>query len=242
LNGVEAKLVEILEANGTVMERGALEEECLAGGMNRFSFHAFIACSPVIAHYGPSVYGLIGADVSPATVRRLIEQRRADSTRTRVLDGHGYTEDGKVWLRYRLSKAASTYAVVTVPAALKDVVRGRFHLLAPDGSHAGTLAIKKGRAWGLGRFLRRRGAQSNDTVRITLDLNRRTAVISLGGGSNPCRSGNTDPANVASDGSETRPSSDVATRTPRGTKRAMCRERVRSGIVSVEKTSQSPQN
>ena len=61
-----------------------------------------------------------------------------------------WTEDGNVWLKYRLSKAASTYAVITIPAALKKIVRGRFQLLAPDGRNIGTLAAKDGRAWGLG--------------------------------------------------------------------------------------------
>ena len=42
--------------------------------------------------------------------------------------------------RYRLSKAASTYAVITVPAALKKVIQRPVHALATDGQrdrHAG---------------------------------------------------------------------------------------------------------
>ena len=180
LTGVEAKLVGILKEHGPVMERGALEDRCVAGGMNRFSFHAFIACSPVIAQYGHSVYGLLGADVSRASVQLLIARRRANRIPTRVLDGHGRTDDGKVWLSYRLSRAASTYAVITVPAALKDLVSGRFQLLTADGRRVGTLAAKEGRAWGLGAFLRQNGAQIDDHVVITLDLDERTAVISIG--------------------------------------------------------------
>ena len=96
----------------------------------------------------------------------------------RVLDDHGVTEDGKVWLKYRLSKAASTYAVITIPAALKKIVRGRFQLLAPDGRHIGTLATKDGRAWGLGAYLRECGAKFNDHVALTIDLANRTATVS----------------------------------------------------------------
>ena len=133
LTGVEAKLVSVLLDHGPVMERGAMEDLCVAGGMNRFSFHAFVSWSPVIAQYGHSVYGLLGTKVSPQQVEALLGPRRANRLNHRVLDNHGWTEDGKVWLGYRLSKAASTYAVITVPAALKKVVRGRFQLLAPDG-------------------------------------------------------------------------------------------------------------
>jgi len=180
LTGVEARLVSLLKTHGPVMERGALEDLCVAAGMNRFSFHAFIACSPVIAQYGHSVYGLLKADVSPQAVKSLIARRRAQREPSRVLEAHGRTDDGRVWLLYRLSKAASTYAVITVPAALKDSVCGRFTLRTPDGRRVGTLAAKDGRAWGLGAFLRRHGARIDDRLRLTIDLEKREAVVTLG--------------------------------------------------------------
>ena len=179
LTGVEAQLVRLLKEHGPVMDRGALEDLCVDDGMNRFSFHAFVASSPVIKQYGHSVYGLLGADVSPGMVKSLIARRRTQRAPTRVLDSHGVNEDGTVWLSYRLSKAASTYAVITVPAAMKEVVRGRFRLLAPEGREVGILAAKDGRAWGLGAFLRQRGARAEDKVVITLDLEHRTAMIAL---------------------------------------------------------------
>jgi len=180
LTGVEAKLVAILKKHGPIMERGALEDLCVGSGMNRFSFHAFIACSPVITQYGHSVYGLLGADVPPRMIDSLIAKRREQRAPTRVLDGFGRTGDGKVWLSYRLSKAASTYAVITVPAALKDVVSGKFQLVTPAGRQVGTLAAKDGRAWGLGAFLRRHGARIDDCLLLTLDLKGRRAVITVG--------------------------------------------------------------
>ena len=180
LTGVEAKLVAVLKEHGPVMERGTMEDLCVAGGMNRFSFHAFVSWSPVIVQLGHSVYGLLGSKVSQQEVDELISARRAKRLAHRVLDSHGRTEDGRVWLSYRLSKAASTYAVITVPAALKKVVRGRFGLLSPQGEKIGTLATKDGRAWGLGAFLRERGAQIGDHIVLTLDLEKRTAVVSMG--------------------------------------------------------------
>ncbi len=41
LTGVEAKLVGVLKKHGPLMDRGAMEDLCVAAGMNRFSFHAF---------------------------------------------------------------------------------------------------------------------------------------------------------------------------------------------------------
>lgn len=180
LTGVEAQLVRVLTKHGPVMERGAMEDLCVAGGMNRFSFHAFVSWSPVIAQYGHSVYGLLGAEVSRQQVDALIAERREKRLAHRVLDDHGTTGDGRIWLSYRLSKAASTYAVITVPAALKKTVRGRFKLLDAEGQQIGTLATKDGRAWGLGAFMREHGAQVGDYVVVTLDLKKRTATVELG--------------------------------------------------------------
>jgi hypothetical protein len=151
----------------------------VASGMNRFSFHAFLACSPVIAQYGHCIYGLLGADASPAVVKALVAKHRAQRGPARVLDRHGRTEDGRVWLRYRLSRAASTYAVITVPAALKDVISGKFELFTHDGRRVGLLAAKDGRAWGLGAFLRQQGARIGDRILVTLDVDRRQAVIAI---------------------------------------------------------------
>jgi len=177
LTGVEAKLVSILKAHGPVMERGAMEDLCVADGMNRFSFHAFVSWSPVIAQYGHSMYGLLGAEVSRQQVDKLLVKRRASRVNHRVLNSHGWTNDGRVWLSYRLSKAASTYAVITVPAALKKLVQGRFQLITTDGEEIGTLSTKDGRAWGLGAFLRKQDAQIGDQIVLTLDLEKRTAVV-----------------------------------------------------------------
>ena len=160
LTGVEAKLVSILKEHGPVMERGAMEDLCVADGMNRFSFHAFVSWSPVIAQFGHSVYGLLGTEVSPGQVEEPWSPSAAPTGRTAACwTATAVTEDGKVWLRYRLSKAASTYAVITVPAVLKRIVRGRFQFLDRRRPRAiGTLATKDGRAWGLGAFLRKQGA------------------------------------------------------------------------------------
>ena len=107
----------------------------------------------------------------------MLAKRRASRSNHRVLDRHGWTDDGRVWLSYRLSKAASTYAVITIPAALREVVNGRFEFVDADGRPIGTLATKDGRAWGLGAFLRKHDAQIGDHIVLTLDLQKRTAAV-----------------------------------------------------------------
>jgi hypothetical protein len=181
LTGVELELVKVLKDHGPIMERGEMEDICVSAGMNRFSFHAFVSWSPVIVQLGHSLYGLLGTEIPKRKVEALAKARRNARTARRVLDGHGWTEDGKVWLSYRLSKAASTYAVITVPAALKNEVQGHFTLLDVEGRQIGTLATKDGRAWGLGAFLRQRGARIDDSIVLTLDLEKRTATVAWKG-------------------------------------------------------------
>jgi hypothetical protein len=179
LSGVEARLAAIFQQHGPLIERSALEDLCVADGMNRFSFHAFLASSPIITQHGHSVYGLLGTEASPEAVESLMAQHRAERTQARVLDAHGRTADGRIWLSYRLSKAASTYAVITVPAELKDIVSGKFDLVTADGRQVGVLSANDGRAWGLGSLLRHHQARRNDRLVITLDLTHRTAAIAI---------------------------------------------------------------
>ena len=193
MTGVEARLVSVLKEHGPVMDRGELEDLCVAGGMNRFSFHAFLACSPVISQYGHSVYGIVGVEAAPGLLKSFVDKHRAERGMSRVFDRHGRTDDGRIWLGYRLSKAASTYAVITVPAVVKDVVHGKFELLAGDGRRVGLLAAKDGRAWGLGAFLRQQGAKTDDYLVLTFDLQKRQAVIAIDGRS-PAGNGSPCPA------------------------------------------------
>lgn len=180
LTGVELRLVEILSEHGPVLERSAIEELCAADGMNRFSFHAFIATSPVIVQCGHSVYGLLGCKASGEMLRDMAARRRAKQSSARVLVNYGRSEDGRRWLTYRLSQAASTYAVLTVPSAWKNEISGSFRLLSSDGTEVGTLAVKNGRAWGLGAFLRRQQAQSETNLILIIDPEKREATAFVG--------------------------------------------------------------
>jgi len=179
LAGVEAGMVRVLKEHGPVMERGAFEEHCVRDGMNRFSFNAIIMCSPVIAQYGRSVYGLLGAKVDRKTIRSLAA-RKPGTAPGRVLRGSGRTNEGRLYLAYRLSKAAISGGVITVPAAMKNQVRGKFDIQTPDGQKRGTLVSKNGCAWGLGPVLRGRNAAPGDHLLILFDTAARVAQIHIG--------------------------------------------------------------
>ena len=115
LTGVEAQLVRVLKKHGPVMERGAMEDLCVASGMNRFSFHAFVSWSPTITQFGHSVYGLLGAKTSKREIDRLIALRRANRLSHRVLDA----------LRVRLHTRVLTEEVLLLGRGEPGVAVGR---------------------------------------------------------------------------------------------------------------------
>lgn len=178
LLGVEAGMVGVLAQFGPVMERGEFEERCSEAGINRFSFNAIIMSSPVIAQFGRSVYGLVGAKVDRRTLESLSARR--SGTPSRVLSRFEQSEDGKVVLTYKLSKAAISGGVITVPAALKDGISGQYRLRAAGQDLAGTLVAKNGCAWGLGPVLRSRNARPGDELVLVFDPVAREAIVSVG--------------------------------------------------------------
>ncbi|MCL4190128.1 MAG: hypothetical protein KJZ87_00175, partial [Thermoguttaceae bacterium] len=166
--------------HGPVLERSAFEEHCIRQGMNRFSFNAIIMCSPIIAQYGRSVYGLLGAKIDRRTIDSLTSRRPAGGP-AKVLYDFGETDAGQAYLIYRLSKAAISGGVVTVPAAMKERLEGRFSIRTADGADCGTLVAKSGCAWGLGPVLRSQQAKPGGYLVILFDLSDHEALVRIGG-------------------------------------------------------------
>lgn len=179
LTGVERKIVAVFKQFGPVLDRGTLEEHCRRRGVNRFSFNAALMSSPVIVQYGRSLYGLLGPRILRRGLRRLARPA-APAGRRRVLQGFGHTREGRTWVAYRLSKAAISGGVVTVPAALKARLQGRFALRVPGRRRRGTLVVREGCAWGVGPALRAAGAREGDYLLLFFSEDRHEARLQLG--------------------------------------------------------------
>jgi len=179
LTGIERCMVEVLFEHGPLMERTAFEELCARKGMNRFSFNAIVTSSTVVAQYGRGVYGLPGLKVSRKTLRELLS-RKPSSPPKHVLRAFGRAADGSFYLAYRLSRAAISGGVVTVPAAMRRHLRGKFTLRTDQGHDVGTLVAKRGCGWGLGPALRRGHAQQGDHLLLLFDPAKRQAHIHIG--------------------------------------------------------------
>ncbi len=61
LSEVEQIMVQVMKDHGPVMQRAKFEEACLSLGMNRATFLAYLAYSPIFARYERGMYGLRGS-------------------------------------------------------------------------------------------------------------------------------------------------------------------------------------
>jgi hypothetical protein len=177
LGANEAALVEILFEHGPVMRRDELEELAVVeGGMNRNSFYIYLTYSPVLARYAPGVYGLRGAEVGAAKVKAMIPPR----VRTQVLQDHGWTKEGEIWIAYKISSAGAGTGVLSVPTALSDLLEGTYSLRSEDGQAIGKITVAEN-LWSLSGYFRRRGIEAGDHLVLRFDTRERLAKAFAGG-------------------------------------------------------------
>ncbi len=195
LAGVERGMVEVLREFGPVMDRGEFEEHWIRRGMNRFSFNAILMCSPVVAQYARSIYGLVARKTDSKTLQRARAQR-SRLMPSRVLQTCGVEADDRPYAVYRLSKAAIAGGVITIPAALKQRIVGEYAVVSAQQECLGRMTAKRGCGWGLGPALRGSGARAGDYLLLKFDNEARTATFRLGDASladRPCSDGTERP-------------------------------------------------
>ena len=105
---------------------------------------------------------------------------RGGQPASHVLTCAGHTGDGRVYLGYRLSKAAIAGGVLTVPVSLKTRVAGKFRVVGRAGRSDGTLVSRDGCAWGLGPILRGGTPQPGDHLLMLLDAAQHVACFRIG--------------------------------------------------------------
>jgi hypothetical protein len=177
LSDTEMIIFQVLKEHGPVMQRLRFEELCLNAGVNRHSFWIFLSYCPIIARYGPGVYGLRGAEVPAGLVEDLMPKRTGKS---KLLADYGWAGEQQICIIYKLSSGTLSNGIVNVPAALRSFLQGRFALRTADHSAVGTLVIKDNCAWGLGPFFSRRGGEPGDYLSILFDLSRHEATVQIG--------------------------------------------------------------
>lgn len=149
LRGHEATIVGLLLKHGPVCPREHLQELAAKAGVAAPSFWRCLTVCPTITRYAPGVFGLTGATILPGQIESLI----LSIARARALQDHGWTEEGRVWIAYRLSQAAIATGVIGIPAPKRPYIEGAHELRTGAGEIAGKLVVRGSLAWGLASHL-----------------------------------------------------------------------------------------
>jgi hypothetical protein len=171
------KILKVLKEHGPVLQTSKFEEHCLSAGVNHHSFWIYLSDCPIITRRASGVYGLRGAEVPAGQVESLIPKRTA---RSKLLVDHGWTKDRNIQIVYRVSSGMLSNGVVSVPAALRPFLQGRYALVTGDNSTVGAIVVKENSAWGLGPLFTRRGGEPGDYLSIIFDSSKRLAVAQTG--------------------------------------------------------------
>jgi hypothetical protein len=189
LSNSEQIILKVLKEHGPVIQRAKLEQLCQDAGMNHHSFWVFLSYCPLISRHATGVYGLRGAEIPVGLVESLIPKRTA---RSKLLIDYGWTDDGNIQILYRVSEGMLANGIVSIPAALKAFLQGKFALVTGDNSKIGTFVVKDNTAWGLGPFFSRRGGEPDDYLLMVFDLSLRIVAVQIGDSSLTDQLGDSD--------------------------------------------------
>jgi hypothetical protein len=174
LSDVEQVLFEELRTKGPLLSRAELEEMCTARRINKITLGVYLGRLPIVAKYGPGIYGLRGATFSRGDLNRVARPRQ------NLYVDHGWTESADPWAAIRLSPSTLSNGVVQLPSSLREQMKGAFVLKTEDGTQIGRLVVSDKATWGLSPLFRRRGGEPGDILLLTFDLRRREVTARLG--------------------------------------------------------------
>jgi Bacterial RNA polymerase, alpha chain C terminal domain/Sigma-70, region 4 len=176
LGEIESCFYDVLREHGPAMSLNALREECLQRGMNANSFYQYITYSPIICRLVREVYALVGADVPPGAVEEIPQS----SAKAPVLIGHGWTDDGRIWISYRLNASNVRNGMFTLPSALKGLVGGPFSIQSSGTGSRTIISAEGDRLTGLHRPIAIRGGQPDDVIIVAFDIRHGSADVRFG--------------------------------------------------------------
>ncbi len=166
LGEIEHCFYDVLRDHRSVMTMSALRDECLSRGLNANSFYQYLTYSPIVCRLAREVYCLVGAEIPPGTIEGISKI----TPRGPVLIGHSWTEDGRVWISYRLNTANLRSGQFTLPASLKGIIRGEYFVQSSGTGTQSKILAEGDRLIGLHRPIVIRGGEVNDTIVVTFDL------------------------------------------------------------------------
>jgi hypothetical protein len=183
LSETERIMVDVLRSSPAgVLDRGSFLEGCLARGMNENTFSQYTSYSAILDHVGTDIWKLRGVIVDPAAVEAVRIANHLQPRERRVL-GHGWSEDGRLWVAARIPHTGAASLVVGCPGPIRRYLSGRnFECQVKETHHrCGTIGInEKGMSYGYGPFIRRYGLDEGDILLAEFDLLAGTVNLSVG--------------------------------------------------------------
>jgi hypothetical protein len=176
LGGEEVReVVRIFRDHGPLLSVAQLEEHRAQAGIPRTTFSQYLSRLPMIRRYGPGLYALRGAEVTPGMLEAARVRVRAGERR---ICEWGWLPDGQVQVVCELSLGAAYSGALQVPPRWSRHVQGQFAFHTEHG-HCGTLTVRGAFCWGFSRLFRREEVDAGDQLRVIFDLVSRRAALSL---------------------------------------------------------------
>jgi hypothetical protein len=165
----------VLEERGPLLHRVEFERLCVERDMNPITFSMYLARSPIVARYAPSIYGLIGAVFSPSELEQLSTRRD-----TERFSDHGWTRKAQPWVALEVTSSVLTTGITHIPAGINEIVIGRYVLKTEGGDEVGRLVVSERAAGGLTSLFRRCGSEIGDVLVLTFDINEHEVIARIG--------------------------------------------------------------
>jgi hypothetical protein len=118
-----------------------------------------------ITKFKEGVYSIRGAKIPPGIIESISIKRKPK----KVLQDYGWTNDGHIWIAFKLSEGLINTGICSIPSAMTNYIKGTFTLKATDETIIGHLTVKDNNAWGLRKLFERRGGELDDHLVLNFD-------------------------------------------------------------------------
>jgi hypothetical protein len=184
LGSEKHRMIEILrEAPSRMMTRNELLEACERRGVNLSTAQVFLTYGEVFQRVDVNVWAVVGEELGPTEIAAF-QQLRGMTPKTPLRRSHGWTQDGDLWFATEISKAMLYSGIVSVPAAIRDFLRGRdFHAISSGGSILGKITFDddSSASWGWRSFFSKSGLEAGDFLRAAFRLADSQVVVQVAG-------------------------------------------------------------
>lgn len=183
LGDAERAIVEAIRSSPTrILDRQSIRDKCLSKGINAHSVEVLLSYSPLIEHLGVNLWTIAGTAIDPASLEA-VKTANAERPREKRISDFGWTESGDIWIAVVIPAYHTSSFVFGIPGGVKRFLCGqKFSILDESGRERGHIGVTDtGAAYGAGPTLRRKAADTGDTMLCEFNLTRNVVMIRVGG-------------------------------------------------------------